>query len=187
MYIFHHPMQLVNRPFILACLVLGVFAVISALMRLLSGAPKTSVSQAYEAVPALLTPAERSFFGALQRSVGSSYQIFAKVRLADVVRPVRSPSRSGWQSAFNRISSKHVDFVLCDLERLDVVAVIELDDRTHARFEREFRDSLVDSAVADAGIPILHVPARQTYSPLELRERLQGLLHTHKKVKDQNA
>src|SRR5271154_4177996 len=121
----------------------------------------------YEAVPSLLTPAERSFFGVLQQSLASDYQIFAKVRLADIVRPVRNPSRSGWQSAFNRTSGKHVDFLLCDLERLNVVGVIELDDRTHERFERGLRDSLVDSALADAGIPILRISTRQSYSPAQ--------------------
>jgi hypothetical protein len=127
-------------------------------------------------MPALLTPAERSFFGVLQQAVGSEYQ--AKVRLADIVRPVRNPSRSGWQSAFNRIASKHVDFVLCDAARLGVVAVIELDDRTHERFERGVRDSLVDSALADARIPVLRVSARQAYSPVQIREQVQGLFHS---------
>ncbi len=129
----------------------------------------------YEAVPSLLTQAERSFFGVLQQSLASDYQIFAKVRLADIVRPVRNSSHSGWQSAFNRISGKHVDFLLCDLERLNVIGVIELDDRTHERFERGLRDSLVDSALANAGIPILRISTRQSYSPAQIREQVQNL------------
>jgi hypothetical protein len=137
-------------------------------------APESN-AKIYEAVPSLLTPAERSFFGVLQQSLASDYQIFAKVRLADIVRPVRNPSRSGWQSAFNRTSGKHVDFLLCDLERLNVVGVIELDDRTHERFERGLRDSLVDSALADAGIPILRISTRQSYSPAQIREQVQKL------------
>jgi hypothetical protein len=134
-----------------------------------------SNAKIYEAVPSLLTPAERSFFGVLQQSLASDYQIFAKVRLADIVRPVRNPSRSGWQSAFNRTSGKHVDFLLCDLERLNAIGVIELDDRTHERFERGLRDSLVDSALADAGIPILRISTRQSYSPAQIREQVQKL------------
>jgi len=35
------------------------------------------------------------------------------------------------------------------------MGVIELDDRTHERFERGVRDGLVDSAVAFAGILVL--------------------------------
>lgn len=132
-----------------------------------SGAVKT-----YEAVPALLTPAERSFFGVLQTAVASDYQIFAKVRLADIVRPVRNPSRRGWQTAFNRTTGKHVDFVLCDSANLGIVGVIELDDKTHRRFERGIRDNLVDSALADAGIPVMRVAARQSYSPAQIREEV---------------
>ena len=129
-----------------------VLLVVAASLIQLLGRQRTAQSApgAYEAVPALLTPAERSFFGVLQQAVASDYQIFAKVRLADIVRPVRNPSRSGWQSAFNRVTGKHVDFVLCDTSRLGVVAVIELDDRTHKTFERGVRDGLVDSALADA-------------------------------------
>lgn len=107
--------------------------------------------------------------------MASNYQIFAKVGLADIVRPVRNQSQSGWQSAFNRIAGKHVDFVLCDASRLNVVAVIELDDKTHKRFDREVRDTLVDSVLADAGIPTLRISARQSYSPIWIQEHVQNL------------
>jgi hypothetical protein len=135
-----------------------------------------SVAAAYEAVPQLLTAAERSFFRVLRQALASDYVIFAKVRLADIVRPVRNPSRSGWQSAFNRITGKHVDFVLCDSARLDVVAVIELDDRTHKSFERGLRDDLVDSALADARIPVLRVSAQQFYALAHLRGQVDSLV-----------
>jgi hypothetical protein len=168
---------------IVAVIIVVILAVAGALLRPADRAAKPSVgSPAYEAIPALLTAAERSFFGVLQQALASDYQIFAKVRLADIVRPVKSPSRSGWQSAFNRITGKHVDFVLCDSERLGIVAVVELDDRTHERFERGVRDSLVDTALADAGIPVLRVSARQAYSPAQIREQVQSLFRSHERV-----
>jgi len=168
-------MQLPTLMLVMAS-VLVLLAAAAALIRLLGWQRATpTVVGTYEAVPALLTPAERSFFGVLQQVVASNYQVFAKVRLADIVRPVRNPSRSGWQSAFNRISGKHVDFVLCDVSRLSVVAVIELDDQTHKRFDRGVPDTLVDSALADAGIPVLRVPTRQSYSPIWIQEQVQNL------------
>ncbi len=167
----------------MALVLLALLAIAASLIRLLGRQQKAlRVAAGYEAVPALLTPAERSFFGVLQLAVASDYQIFVKVRLADIVRPVRSPSRSGWQSAFNRITAKHVDFVLCDSSRLGVVAVIELDDRTHERFERGVRDGLVDSALADAHIPVLRVSARQSYSPTQIREQVDSLFRSHERV-----
>jgi hypothetical protein len=172
-----------------ASLIFGVVALVllviaATLVRLMRQQKKTAqiVADNYEAVPALLTPAERSFFGVLQQAVASDYQIFAKVRLADIVRPVRNPSRSGWQSAFNRITGKHVDFVLCDSSSLRVMAVIELDDRSHERFERGIRDGLVDSALTAARIPILRVSARQSYSTAQIREQVQNLFRSDEKA-----
>jgi very-short-patch-repair endonuclease len=120
----------------------------------------------------LITPAERSFFGVLHQALASDYHLFVKVRLADIVRPVQGPSRSGRQAAFNRISSKHVDFVLCDLALLKVVGVIELDDSTHERFERGIRDGFVDSALTTAGIPVLRFSARHSYPLAQIREQV---------------
>jgi very-short-patch-repair endonuclease len=60
-----------------------------------------------------------------------------------------------------------------------VIGVIELDDRTHDRFERAVRDSLVDSALADAGIPILRVSAQKSYSLVQIREQVDGLFRSH--------
>jgi hypothetical protein len=173
----------IPTPLIIAVVLLVLLVAAASLVRLLSHRQTAqSVAGAYEAVPALLTPAERSFFGVLQQAVASDYQIFAKVRLADIVRPVRNPNRSGWQSAFNRITGKHVDFVLCDSLRLGVVAVIELDDRTHEKFERGVRNGLVDSALADAHIPVLRVSARQSYSPAQIREQVQSLFRSDERL-----
>src|SRR6266478_880002 len=169
-------MHIFSTPFIVAVIIVVVLMIAGALLRPSGRAAKPPGSApAYEAVPALLTAAERSFFGVLQQALAYEYQIFAKVRLADIVRPVRSPGRSGWQSAFNRIAGKHVDFVICDSERLGIVAVVELDDRTHGRFERGLRDSLKDAALADASIPVLRVSARRGYSPVQIREQVQNL------------
>ncbi len=54
----------------------------------LSGEPDTPrVPVTYAKKPALLSPAERSFYGVLRQAVGETYQIHAKVRLADLIQP----------------------------------------------------------------------------------------------------
>lgn len=95
----------IPTPLIVAVVILVLLAVAASFVRLI-GRQRTAQIRANtdEAVPALLTPTERSFFGVLQQAVASDYQIFTKVRLADIARPVRSPNRSGWQTAFNRIT-----------------------------------------------------------------------------------
>lgn len=135
-----------------------------------------TLRHAYEPQTNLLTPAERSFFGVLEQVTARDYRLFAKVRLADVVRPARCSSRSERQSALNRIVGKHLDFVLCEPASFRIIAVIELDDKSHKRFERGFRDSLVDAALAEAGIPILRVAASHAYSINRLREEVARAL-----------
>ena len=174
---------MINTLLILGIVIVVLLVVAKVVAKsLVQGKMQQTDAPVYEALPTLLTAAERSFFGVLQQAIASDYQIFAKVRLADIVRPVRNPSRSGWQSAFNRITGKHVDFVLCDKERISVVAVIELDDRTHERLDRGIRDNLVDAALTDAAIPILRISARQNYSPAQIRERVQSVFVSSKKV-----
>ncbi|HEX3627185.1 MAG TPA: DUF2726 domain-containing protein [Verrucomicrobiae bacterium] len=135
---------------------------------------KASGGARYQAVP-LLSPAEQSFFRVLQQVIAQAYSIFPKVRLADIISPGKSSSRSGWRFAFNRIASKHVDFVLCDPQSLRVVGVIELDDSTHRRFERGIRDWVVDSALGDAAIPVFRFPAARSYSLVQIRQQLESL------------
>lgn len=165
-------MHVLSTPLLVALVVFVVLAVVAALLRQLR-APAPIADAAYEAVPALLTPAERSFFGVLQQAVATDYQIFAKVRLADIVRPARSVASGRRQAAFNRISAKHADFVLCESKTLRVLGVIELDDTSHARSNRQARDNFVDTVLAAAGIGILRVSAGYAYSPAQLRDQVE--------------
>lgn len=112
--------------------------------------------------------AERSFYEVLCR-LAPQHTVFAKVRLADLVR-VQASGREFWQR-FNSISSKHVDFVLCD-EQLAPMVAIELDDASHEQPERLARDQFVDSVLASAALPIVHVRARRGYALEEIRQLL---------------
>lgn len=54
----------------------------------------------------------------------------------------------------NRISQKSVDFVVCTKDA-SVVAVIELDDKSHARADRVAADEAKDKALAAAGVRLI--------------------------------
>ncbi len=112
--------------------------------------------------------AERSFFEVLTRLL-PRHTVFAKVRLADVVRVPKGISE--WRAHHNRIDRKHLDFVICDTDLVPVLAV-ELDDSSHDLPRRQEQDDFVDRALAAAGFPIVHVRARRGYQPAELRALL---------------
>nr|WP_274522501.1 DUF2726 domain-containing protein [Halorhodospira halochloris] len=90
----------------------------------------------YTKASALFSPAERSFLGVLDQAAGYDYRVFGKVRVADVVKVRSMADRRAWQRAFNQISSKHFDFILCAKDDLSVVAAVELDDKSHQKGKR---------------------------------------------------
>lgn len=64
----------IPTPLIIAVVLLGLLVVVAALVKLVDRQQtEQSVAGAYEAVPGLLTPAERSFFGVLQQAVAADY------------------------------------------------------------------------------------------------------------------
>lgn len=128
----------------------------------------------YRKTDHLLTPAERSFFGVLGQAVDNDLYIFAKVRLSDLLwLPQNTRDR---QRYFNRIQSKHVDFVLCDRVTTEPRLLIELDDSSHRRAARASRDAFLDQAASQAGLFILRVPVKHSYSVGELRQVISSVL-----------
>ena len=133
----------------------------------------------YEKQKMLLSPAERSFFGVLEQVVGESHRIFVKVRLADLFKVKAGLSNSERMTAFNKIKAKHVDFVICSNESVDVLAAIELDDKSHNLKKRQERDIFVDKAFESAGIPLGHIAAQKSYSLQDISQVVSSLLGIH--------
>lgn len=80
--------------------------------------------------------------------------VFAKVRLLDLVEPVKGSSH--YKAALYRVQSKHVDFVFTD-KSLVARYVIELDDRSHDTPDRIKRDLFVDTVLKSCGYKVLHI------------------------------
>lgn len=103
----------------------------------------------------LLTRAEREFFGVLERAAGDEYYIFPQLALDKIVMLDGKGSLKGGYR--NKIDQKSVDFALFSKQDISPVLVIELDDYTHKRPDRQTRDGFVDRVLKHCGIPILHV------------------------------
>jgi very-short-patch-repair endonuclease len=113
----------------------------------------------------IMTQAELTFYKNLLAACESSFRIMTKVRLADIIEP---PKNRHFQAAFNRICSKHIDFVLVKSETGEIVKVIELDDSTHEQEDRKRRDKFVDAAMKSAGVEIVHIKTAKSYNREEI-------------------
>ncbi|MBW7908191.1 MAG: DUF2726 domain-containing protein [Kiritimatiellae bacterium] len=126
----------------------------------------------YEKEDGLMSPTELLFFRSLEAAVSGHFRLFSKVRLADIIRVKRGTDRRSWQSAFNAIQSKHVDFLAVDPVNMTIQFAIELDDKSHQKPNRKERDVFVDKVLAGAGIPLFRFPAQRSYSEQNIRSRL---------------
>ena len=130
----------------------------------------------YQKLNALFTPAERSFYGVLTQAVNGDAVIFGKVRVADVLTPRKSTIKGVWQTAFNKISAKHFDFMLCKKDDLSFICGIELDDSSHNSAKSQARDAFVEAACQSAGFPLIRYRARASYQVTEVRDALATVL-----------
>lgn len=135
------------------------------------GKVKGAVSYPYVAAENLFTKNERAFLGVLEQAA-DAYRVFGKVRVADVIGIRKGLSGSERQRASNRISQKHLDFVICHSHDLSVYCAVELDDKTHDRAERKSRDELLEKALAAAGVPLVRVASRRSYDVDEIKALL---------------
>ena len=159
--------------YLLIVVIVVVFAALALLKLKTAGGAKR---RAFYLQKTLFTAAERSFLGVLERALPPGVRVFGKVRLADIFGVQSGLDPSTRQSARNRIDCKHVDFLLVRVDDLAPLAGIELDDKSHEREERQQRDASVDEVFSEAGLPLLHVPAQQTYDPTDLKARVVSLL-----------
>lgn len=119
-----------------------------------------------------MSKSELHFWQVLKDVVPQNVIIYSKVRLCDLVRTKDRNDRG----AFARISSKHVDFVLCDGTDSRILAVIELDDRSHNQPKRKERDRFVDRVMDKCMIPILHVKTARYYDRKDIRNQITHIL-----------
>ena len=101
----------------------------------------------YELNETILTERERAFYRILRPIADRlELQICPKVRVADIVS-IKKGTRD-WQKWFNKIRSKHVDFLLCDYD-MNIVLMIELDDRSHETERAQKNDALKNAIFGD--------------------------------------
>ncbi len=116
-----------------------------------------------------LSAAEISFYHILLSAAGDRFTVCPKVNLSDIFY-VSRPDQN--QAAKNRISRKHVDFLLCDSRSMRPRVGIELDDSSHAREDRQTRDALVQKVFEASGLTLLRFPTQRVYNVSEITSRL---------------
>lgn len=119
----------------------------------------------------LMTANERDMFARLVRALPDAY-VFPQVAMGALITAAPSMGEAVARGVRSRFDRKIVDFVVVDRHTFDVVAIVELDDRTH---EAE-RDAARDRITRGAGYKTLRFDSRKKPDIVEIRKQL-GLAH----------
>lgn len=123
----------------------------------------------YKSRQTLLSRGELAFFRVLREVVGTEFGVSLKTRLADVLH---CPTRL-WRTAHGRrLAQKHVDFVVYRQDTSAILAVVELNDRTHDRPSRRERDRFLAEALASAGVALVTIRAAVCYDRFTVQRRI---------------
>jgi len=97
--------------------------------------------------------------------------ILAQVALSQIIDV--SPGTSNRQAIRGKFKQLVADFVLCRSD-FSIVAVIELDDPSHAQPHRQDADARKTKAVESAGVTFVRIPAGPIPSETDLRRVIQS-------------
>lgn len=118
----------------------------------------------------LLTRNETEFFGRLRAAL-PDYAILPQVALRAFIKPAAGYNTRAYWRQLARIGSKHCDFLICTPETLSVIAIIELDDRTHDRD----RDAIRDRMTAAAGYRTIRYESKDRPTPERIRRDIAAI------------
>jgi len=125
-----------------------------------------SVLKFYSRSSSILTGPELVFYRVLRKHLNQSQIIATKVRLADFINVKEQKFHHKPKSItpnFNRVSSKHADFLICNLNGKPLVW-IELDDKSHLSTKAKKADKFKDDIAASIGIPLYRVKVGTHYN-----------------------
>lgn len=124
----------------------------------------------YSLNDSLMTSAEIRYYKHLDGLIGDNMRIFSKVRLLDIF----TPKDNNAFASMRKISSKHVDFLVCEDGTFKPLFAIELDDSSHRSMQAQERDIFVNSVFKAAGLTLHRVECKGSYSELETKTMLKA-------------
>jgi very-short-patch-repair endonuclease len=115
----------------------------------------------------LMTARERETISMIE-AAAPHCRVHAQVAMAALVDCTGGLTRAQRASTRNRIDRKIVDFVLEDRSSGEVLAIVELDDRTHSAAKDRARDEIT----AAAGYRTIRLPAGKRSDQLGVRAQI---------------
>lgn len=149
---------------ILPCTIVLMMFGVFFLLKILNHSDKTKAETgSFKKKKYLMTKTEFQFYKQLIHSLPANIVVMPKVGLKDIVSVESKDSRQR-NSDWGKIKSKHIDFVLASLQSSEIIAGIELDDKTHHSERAQKSDEIKNAVFNSAGIPLYRFWVNNHYS-----------------------
>lgn len=120
----------------------------------------------------VMNQSEQALYINLQKSIGDKFIVLSKVRLEDFVEVEFGKLPDNVRFGFrNKIKSRHIDFLVCDMASTRPLLAVELDGSSHNNYDRMKRDNFVNSVYKEIGLPVEHIRVGSDFSAEALRLR----------------
>jgi len=161
----------------IAIIIILVFIILFLAYKNIKNEQQTEDNKTDETMPYnkkyLLTKNEWVFYKKIKPICDeNNLHIISKVRLADIVEVKKDINNKDKQKYFNKIKNKHVDFILCNPENLAIIALIELDDRSHERKDRIESDTFKDKLFSTVGYKLIRLKTSDTFEKELIRNNI---------------
>lgn len=139
-----------------------------------------NVSNDYYKYAFLLFNREQMFYkNLLIATEKMNVDIFIKVGLKDLLGTL-----SNNKSSFNKISQKHIDFVICDRDDQEIILAIEFDEEHHTNEEQQQSDKVKNDICKIAGLPLLRFNLKQSIIPHTIKKQMLPHIQNSRRNKD---
>ncbi|MCH9696817.1 MAG: DUF2726 domain-containing protein [Gammaproteobacteria bacterium] len=149
-------------------------ALIAVMWRLFSGKKSTAeepadisnVKYRYRQRNALFNPNEIILLNEIEKAAGHSFKVFSKVHVSHILIPKSNLSIDSWNLSYEKVVSKHFDFVLCSAEEFKVQCVIMLvTDKSIKNPNHRF----LMKACRSVGLEVINLSTQKEYTASQIR------------------
>jgi hypothetical protein len=135
----------------------------------------------YKCKQYFFSKAERKFYEVLKEVADEmDMVVFAKVRLADLVYLPKS--EDNWIKGWNKIKSKHIDFVLCTEEDYKPEVAIELNHSSHNSENRRKRDIFIRNVFYGLNINLVEIKTKKGYDLDKIVNKIKTTLDETREI-----
>ncbi len=158
-----------NAMFWVATIVGGVLALIGAVGVIYRRAPKTEkvkLNSEYERKSSLVTRPELEFLRALRQINPDKYEVIPQVALVNVID---KKTNTSYRNELFRVC----DYCFVDKTTFEPLLLVELNDSSHKRADRAYRDEKVAAICDDAGLPLVTFWMADELTPTQVKRAVK--------------